>query len=293
MFLKNLILPEKKAAESASSLVFDAMTLAEELRGANIPLSMARMMLAYGAKRAGRAGMGEEFFQYREYSEGDSVAKIDWRKTAKSDEIHVRELELTNPSNYVIVLDNSASMHFAGAASAHTKLYSAAMMALALGLVIAENGDKVKLVVGEYISTIDKASVAEAAEIALNTPFIDIPRNIHPACNYIVFSDFWWGNNQFMQFADALKAAACNALMVRVVDDAEVNFTYSGRIIFQDSENADEEEVGNAEELMQVYKQHFNMHEQEIKRQAESANLIFSRFITNDSPKNFISRHYA
>lgn len=293
MFLKNLISPKRVDSASATQLVADAFALAGDLRDANIPASIAKIMSASGFRTSGRAGLGEEFFQYREYSAGDSTAKIDWRKTAKSDAIHVRELELTNPSSYMMVIDNSLSMRFAGRESTHTKLYHSVMLALAIGLLIIEHGDKVKIMLGEAISSLSKSSMLEVAELALSMDPAEMTQSIHPASNYIIFSDFWWRDNQFQQQVESLKSGACNALLVRILDDDEVNFTYTGRVIFKDSESNDEEELGNVEELQHAYKQHFAANEQELKRQAQSANLIFSRFTTNDNPRNFISRNYA
>ena len=40
-----------------------------------------------------RVGMGESFWQFRRYEAGDSLRKIDWRQSAKSDRLYVRETE--------------------------------------------------------------------------------------------------------------------------------------------------------------------------------------------------------
>jgi hypothetical protein len=40
-----------------------------------------------------RSGPGEDFWQYRAYSFGDSVQSIDWRKSSRSDRVLVRENE--------------------------------------------------------------------------------------------------------------------------------------------------------------------------------------------------------
>ena len=40
-----------------------------------------------------RAGMGESFWQFRRYASPDSSSAIDWRQSAKSQHIFVRERE--------------------------------------------------------------------------------------------------------------------------------------------------------------------------------------------------------
>ena len=40
-----------------------------------------------------RRGIGEEFWQYRPYSAGETVARIDWRRSARDEHVYVRDLE--------------------------------------------------------------------------------------------------------------------------------------------------------------------------------------------------------
>ncbi|MEM8985995.1 MAG: DUF58 domain-containing protein, partial [Pseudomonadota bacterium] len=59
-----------------------------------------------------RAGTGETFWQYRPYAQGDSVASIDWRQSARSDRLYVRQNEWEASNAVWLWPDGSASMDF-------------------------------------------------------------------------------------------------------------------------------------------------------------------------------------
>src|SRR5690606_9814523 len=40
-----------------------------------------------------KRGIGENFWQFRPYSEGESVSRIDWRRSARDDHTYVRDRE--------------------------------------------------------------------------------------------------------------------------------------------------------------------------------------------------------
>ena len=59
-----------------------------------------------------RAGMGESFWQFRRYASHDSSSAIDWRQSAKSQHIFVREREWEAAQTVWFWRDASANMSF-------------------------------------------------------------------------------------------------------------------------------------------------------------------------------------
>src|SRR5262249_30048253 len=49
--------------------------------------------VAQGVHGRRRVGQGETFWQFRHYESGDAAARIDWRESAKSQRLYVRETE--------------------------------------------------------------------------------------------------------------------------------------------------------------------------------------------------------
>ena len=70
---------------------------AEQLATSIPPLFVAADRVAstvsQGVHGRRRVGQGETFWQFRRYEFGDSVQLIDWRQSAKSDPVYVRETE--------------------------------------------------------------------------------------------------------------------------------------------------------------------------------------------------------
>ena len=63
---------------------------------------------ASGRNHIERGGGDEEFFGLREYRSGDPLKRIDWKRTARSDAVIVRELTQPSPPKVMVLLDLTA-----------------------------------------------------------------------------------------------------------------------------------------------------------------------------------------
>ena len=88
-----------------------------------------------------RAGMGESFWQFRRYASPDSSSAIDWRQSAKSQHIFVREREWEAAQTVWFWRDASANMDFkSGAVSKRAR---ADLLLLALASLLVRGGERV------------------------------------------------------------------------------------------------------------------------------------------------------
>ena len=79
-----------------------------------------------------RAGPGENFWQYRNYSFGDSTQRIDWHRSAKSDAVYIRDNEWEAANTLWLWSNAGPRMDFKSHLAHETKRDAAQTLQLAL-----------------------------------------------------------------------------------------------------------------------------------------------------------------
>ena len=96
-----------------------------------------------GAYHSVFKGRGMEFDEVREYQPGDDIRTIDWNVTARTGQAHVKKYTEERELTVMILVDASASVHFASTNQMKNKL--AAEIAAVLAFAAIRNNDKVGL----------------------------------------------------------------------------------------------------------------------------------------------------
>jgi uncharacterized protein (DUF58 family) len=96
-----------------------------------------------GAYHSVFKGRGMEFDEVREYQPGDDIRAIDWNVTARTGLAHIKKYVEERELTVMILVDASASVHFASTNQLKNKL--AAEIAAVLAFAAIRNNDKVGL----------------------------------------------------------------------------------------------------------------------------------------------------
>ncbi|MFN4098694.1 MAG: DUF58 domain-containing protein [Pararhodobacter sp.] len=221
----------------------DLRRAGEALSGGLPPLLVAAEHLANnvlpGAHGRRRSGPGAEFWQFRPLSPGDSVARIDWRRSSRGDELFLRESEWQAARAVSLWVDGGAAMDFTGSKQRETKAARARLLAMALALVLLRGGERVGLAEADMLPRAGRTQAGLLARALAEEPgagaehgFIDL--HAAPAGGHVVmFSDFL-GDMAEVEAALALAAArSLRGILVQVLDPVEEAFPFDGRTRFE------------------------------------------------------------
>ena len=106
--------------------------------------------VAQGVHGRRRVGQGETFWQFRQYMPGDAASRIDWRESAKSQRLYIRETEWEAAQSVWLWRDASASMDYSSAgyiagADWPTKRDRAELLLVALASLLVRGGERLTL----------------------------------------------------------------------------------------------------------------------------------------------------
>src|SRR6201992_1525203 len=145
--------PTERMAARGAALPGEAEAIGQAGgRGQSAAATIPRLILAarrvaatviHGLHGRRRAGNGENFWQFRRFMSGEPAQRVDWRRSARDDNLYVREREWEAAHTVWIWPDRSPSMVFASALVWETKLDRALVVAFALAEVLVEGGERV------------------------------------------------------------------------------------------------------------------------------------------------------
>src|ERR1044071_6317373 len=122
---------------------------AEQIAGRLPPLLVAAervaATVAQGVHGRRRVGQGETFWQFRQYEPGDSAQRIDWRESAKSQRLYVRETEWEAAQSVWLWRDASPSMDYASSGALPTKRSRADLLLVALAALLVRGGERASM----------------------------------------------------------------------------------------------------------------------------------------------------
>jgi len=268
---------------------------AERISGALPPLlveaeRLIRTMTA-GAHGRRRAGPGETFWQYRAAHPGDTLAQIDWRRSARSDRLYVREMEWEAAETVMLWADRSASMGFRSDSAPRSKAERAALLAMALGVLLSRGDERFGLAGtdAEPPATGRTQLLRLASILTAEAPARDygVPPPIFvPRVGHAVFlSDFLGPEPAIREAISAAAGRGISGALVQILDPQEERFPFRGRVRFTAGQSGAEHDTDEAATLAEPYRRRLAELRDRLDRLARLHGWRFIPHSTAESPR--------
>ena len=204
-----------------------------------------------------KRGIGENFWQFRPYVDGEAMSRIDWRRSARDDHTYVRDREWEAAHTVWLWADPSPSMLYKSQRRTVSKESRALVLVLALAELLSRSGERIA-----WPGLTDPFTARNGAERLAS--HLDpcrracrrgpISPTIRRFSDIVIASDFLDPVEETMAWLDVLARHGVRAHLIEVADPAEETFPYAGRTEFTDPETGEKLTAGRAEQLRDDYR---------------------------------------
>jgi uncharacterized protein (DUF58 family) len=213
-----------------------------------------------------RKGIGENFWQFRPYVEGEAVSRIDWRRSARDDHTYIRDREWEAAHTIWLWADPSPSMLFQSKGAQVSKESRALVLMLAMAELLSRSGERIAWpgVAAPFSSRngAEKLSLRLVTAPAVSRPDLSIVKRFS---EIIYASDFLDAPGEIIQHLQPVAERGARGHLVEICDPLEEIFPYAGRQEFLDPETGERLKVGRAETFGEEYRALFIARREELR----------------------------
>lgn len=204
-----------------------------------------------------KKGIGENFWQFRPFVEGDSLSRIDWRRSARDDHTYIRDREWEAAHTIWLWASLSPSMMYKSSLGMVSKESRALVLMLATAEIMARSGERIGCP-----GVMEPVAARNAAErLATALLHADLASSLPPtgmirgSSDVVLFGDFLERPEDVISRLQPLSRRGLRGHVVEVSDPAEETFPYAGRIEFSDPATGQKFLSGRSELLRDEYHQ--------------------------------------
>lgn len=282
--------------KTSTQLRAEAQGVSGYLPGLVLSAERLAAMVAPGAHGLRRAGTGEDFWQYRPASSGDTARSIDWRRSARSDTNFVRDREAQTVQAASLWVSNGLGMAYSGGVDRSTKSDRARLLTLALAMLLLRGGEKVAFL-GQPARA-GRMQVDRLAESLVHLPESkddsDIPaaEALRPNQRLVIVADFLTDPAWVEAFLARAAGLGVTGAMLQVLDPDEEYFPFSGAMEFRSGSGATRHDSRDAGGLREAYLGRLAARRDWLRRCAESAGWHFGHHVTDQPPAQALNWLY-
>jgi len=274
--------PLRDRAEQAASVLPPLLIAAERVA----------VTVAQGVHGRRRVGQGETFWQFRQYQPGDAASRIDWRESAKSQRLYVRETEWEAAQSVWLWHDSSPSMDYSSAeyltgAEWPTKRDRAELLLVALASLLMRGGERLTLLGSGIAPMNGRIALSRVVEMIGRDPKADSLPDFEPlprAGQLVLIGDFLSPLESVNAIVTRFAASGLKGHMLLVADPAEEDLPFDGRIRFAGIEERDEVVISRVESIRGDYTHRYQRHREGLAAIAGTVGWSFGFHRTDRPP---------
>ena len=288
--------PRATDRDRAKRAEADGEALGERLGALVVHAEQVAMTVAQGVHGRKRTGPGETFWQYRPYDVSDAATDVDWRRSARSDGLFVRDAEWEASQSVWIWRDASPSMTFASHKKLVTKSNRADLLTIALAALLLRGGERVGLLGHEERPASGRGVLERFASHLLlegdagdSLPdAVTLPRH----AQMVLIGDMLADPERLRRRIAAYADRNVRGLLVQVLDPAELDLPYRGRIRFAGMEGEGEELINRVESLRDRYRGRVDAHRDSLRQIARITGWTYLLHATDKPPEQALLSIY-
>jgi uncharacterized protein (DUF58 family) len=258
--------------------------------------------VAQGVHGRRRVGQGDSFWQFRHFVAGDPMSRIDWRQSAKSgrpapEGWFIRETEWEAAQTVCLWRDASASMRWRSRGAPVEKRDRASLLLLALASLLLRGGERVTMIAPDARPISGRVGLDRLAEALVGRsdddlglpPRMPLPRH----ARVVLFGDFLSPLDEIQTAVGRLSSIPVGGYMLQVLDPAEADLPYSGRIRFHGLEREGDTLIPRVEGVRDEYGRRMKAQQEGLAAICSAAGFGFAIHRTDHSPESALLGLYT
>jgi uncharacterized protein (DUF58 family) len=257
--------------------------------------------VAQGVHGRRRVGQGETFWQFRQYQPGDPATRVDWRESAKSQRLYVRETEWEAAQSVWLWRDPSSSMDYSSAgyiagADWPTKRDRAELILVALASLLVRGGERLTLLGSGLAPMTGRVALTRLVQLLDRQLLDQMPRQGSATLGLPIFEPLPRAGQlvligDFLAPLDGVNAAVARFAgagikghLLQIVDPAEEELPFAGRVRFEGVEERDEIVISRVETVREDYAERFRHHREGLAEIARAVGWTLGQHRTDRPP---------
>jgi uncharacterized protein (DUF58 family) len=221
-----------------------------------------------GQRPSPRTRPASEFYRHRKYVPGDDIRFVDWKASARSEHVYLKEGENPQEATVYLLLDASASMGWGEL----PKLVKSTQLAIVLAYLALANGDRCFVLPyrQEWVSTVGPLRgkgqmpfVTQAlrnlkadGQADLNQAVLHLQNTYAPKGGILMILSDFLAEKNLEAVLDRLPNPHWSVTLLHFLDPEEIEPSLRGDFIFEDIETGATQNYDITDAVMATYRTH-------------------------------------